>query len=221
MDTITDTQMKIGLFGGTFNPVHMGHVRVAEEIREKYALSKIVFIPAFLPPHKKAPCIPAEHRYAMVQLAIADNPLFDVSDVELARRGSSYSIDTISCFNDVYKNSAELFFIMGIDAFKEIHTWKEYPLFFQSCHFIVMNRPGHGEQGADECIPQDIAGDFTPAGEEGLYRHTSGSTVGFCTITLLDISSTDIRNRIHEGKSIKYLVHHAVEAYIKEQGLYL
>jgi len=216
----SQTTAKIGLFGGTFNPVHLGHLRAAEEIREAYRLSKTIVIPAHIPPHKKSNVTFAEHRFEMVRLAVQDNPFFEVSDIELTRKGNSYSHETIDYFNTYFDHTAELFFIIGIDAFREIHSWKQYPRFFSACNFIVMDRPGR-QKAPQDLLPADIAGEFTFDSRQHCYKHTSGYQVFFCSITLLDISSTAIRTALGEGKSIKYLVPEAVERYIRENKLNL
>lgn len=213
--------LKIGLFGGTFNPVHLGHLRAAEEIRETYGLSKIIFIPAHIPPHKKVHVTPAVHRFEMVRRSIRHNPYFEVSDVELKRAGNSYSFETINYFTRALKSTDELFFIIGMDAFREIRTWKKYPDFFSACSFIVMNRPGQADAAAGRHIPADCAADFTYKKTGHCYVHASGHAVYVCRTTPLDISSTAIRTALHEGKSIRYLVPEAVEKYIGEHNLTL
>jgi nicotinate-nucleotide adenylyltransferase len=212
--------MKIGLFGGTFNPVHFGHLRAAEEIREKFGLEKIIFIPAHVPPHKKDAIVSAQHRFEMVRAALADNPYFAVSDIELQRQGNSYSCDTIGHFSREYGPDGELFFIMGIDAFREIHTWKQYPEFFSLCNFLVMSRPGRYEQEPEKNAPSDFAAMFTFNPDGRYYEHRSGRRAYFCRISLLDISSTGVRQAVHEGRSVKYLVPDSVAGYILRHNLY-
>lgn len=212
--------MKIGLFGGTFNPVHLGHLRAAEEIREKFGIEKTIFIPAHVPPHKKDAIVPAQHRFEMVRTALADNPCFAVSDIELQRQGNSYSFDTIGHFSREYGPQAELFFIMGIDAFREIHTWKHYPEFFSFCNFIVMSRPGRYEPEPEKNVPSDFAGMFTFNSDGRFYEHGSGHRIYFCRISLLDISSTGVRQAVREGRSVKYLVPDSVAGYILKHNLY-
>ena len=144
---------KIGLFGGTFNPIHLGHLRGAEEVRECCGLDEIIFIPAATPPHKEAgEVIEATHRLEMLRLATRTNPHFSVSTVELERRGTSYSIDTIRFFLE--KDQGALSFILGRDAFVEIETWREYPTLFSLCSFIVMARPGVGDPSWTDSYPR-------------------------------------------------------------------
>lgn len=212
--------MKIGLFGGTFNPVHLGHLRAAEEIREKFGLEKIIFIPAHVPPHKKDGIVSARHRFEMVKAALKDNPHFAASDIELQRQGHSYSCDTIGHFSLEYGPEADLFFIMGIDAFRDIATWKQYPEFFSLCNFIVMSRPGGYEPEPEKNVPADFAAMFTFNPQGRFYEHRSGRRIYFSRISLLDISSTGLRQTLGEGRSVKYLVPDPVAGYILRHNLY-
>ena len=145
--------MKIGLFGGTFDPIHWGHLRSAEEVREAFALDRVLLIPAASPPHKKRqPTTSPGDRLKMVRLAIAKNPSFAVSTVEISRRGKSYSVDTIRHFAARWPKDA-LYFILGLDAFREIGSWKDFQEIFPLCHFIVISRPGHGEPMSLSSMP--------------------------------------------------------------------
>lgn len=218
METDKPARQRIGLFGGTFNPVHIGHLRCAEEIREQFALDRIVFVPAFMPPHKKNPIVSPEHRCEMTRLAIADNPCFELSDVELQREGNSYSYDTITYFHKKEEPGSELFFIIGSDAFREVHTWRNYPDFFEQCGFIVMNRAGVRAPSPLN-LPGNIAREFMRL-DENTYTHRSGNRICFGRVSALDISSTDIRTRIVGGRTISYLVTATVERYLLENRLY-
>ena len=209
----------MGLFGGTFNPIHLGHLRGAEEIRDSFGLEKVVFIPAAIPPHKAAgKMMDASNRLEMVRLAVSGNPYFSASDIELKRTGKSYSIDTIRHFKET--RVGPLFFILGRDAFLDIETWKEFKTLFSLCHFVVMARPGSQENGPFSPLSAGLTPHFTydPAAEA--WVHTSGNFLFFREITFLDISSTKIRRSIERGESIRYLLPTAVEAYIREKGLY-
>ena len=210
---------KIGLFGGTFNPIHLGHLRGAEEIREAFDLQEVIFIPAAIPPHKAmGKMIEASHRLEMVKGAVLSNPAFSVSDVELRRSGKSYSIDTIQYFKEHYEGP--LFFIMGRDAFKEIETWKAFQDLFSLCNFIIMTRPGSSETVHPSKLPEKIRSAF--AFDEGVkdWVHVSGHTLHFKKITFLDISSTKIRELIERGESVRYLIPAEVETYVRQHGLY-
>ena len=210
---------KIGLFGGTFNPIHLGHLRGGEEIREAFGLQKVVFIPAAIPPHKVTEkVIEARHRLEMVKLAIMTNPSFSVSSVELERPGKSYSIDTLQYFRERKEDS--LFFILGRDAFVEIETWKDFQRLFFLSNFIVMTRSGFGKTPLRSQLPETLVSVFRYDQEVKAWIHTSGHTLHFKEITFLDISSTKIRKLLEKGESVKYLIPAEVEAYAKEYGLY-
>jgi nicotinate-nucleotide adenylyltransferase len=214
-------EVRIGLLGGTFNPIHTGHLRAAEEIHEQFKLTKVIFIPAKLPPHKATTeVIPAAHRFAMVRLAIKGNPRFSVSDLELKRRGTSYSIETIRYFHRHYGDDARLFFILGEDAFREITIWKDYPSLFALCDWIVMKRPGQSQKTLKKIIPVELKQDFCYELEENTLVHCSDHRVYFAEITLLDISSSKIRARIKRVESIRYLIPDGVEDYIQKNRLY-
>ncbi len=212
--------LRVGLFGGTFNPIHWGHLRSAEEIRERFDLSRVIFIPVHIPPHKKSGVISSQYRLDMVQQAISGNPFFKASDIELKRPGKSYSIDTIRHFHRLSGKRMELFFIMGTDAFKEIHTWKNYPDFFSTCNFVVMIRPGTQAVTIRQLLPRDLKRQFVYNKNRRRFVHQSGYSIYPCSVTPFDISSTLIRCRTNQGKSIRYLVPAAVENYISRHHLY-
>jgi nicotinate-nucleotide adenylyltransferase len=212
---------KVGLFGGTFNPIHLGHLRSAEEIRESFGLGQVIFIPASYPPHKeKGNILPASLRAQMVRLAIADNPCFAFSEVELRRPGKSYSVETITHFRRQFGPEAELYFILGLDAFLEINTWKEYGALFALCHFIVMTRPGFEKNFSPEHLPVEMAKDFCYDPKRGGYAHRAGFFVFPKEITALDISSTKIRDNIRDHHSVKYLLPDPVAVFIDQNNLY-
>ncbi len=221
-------ERRIGLFGGTFNPVHLGHLRGAEEIREAFGLEQVIFIPAAIPPHKVAEeVIEAKHRLEMVKLAIATNPFFSTTDIELLRLDKSYSIDTIRYFRQRHQEA--FFFILGRDAFVEIETWKEFQLLFSLCNFIVMTRPGFQKPLSNSVrvrinsappIPDALATFFRYDQEVKGWIHPSGHTLHFKEITILDISSTKIRELIERGESVRYLIPSEVDVYIQQNRLY-
>lgn len=213
--------MRVGIFGGTFNPIHVGHLRAAEEIWERFHLQEVIFIASAVPPHKAVEGgIAGEHRMEMVRLAIAGNPHFSLSDIELKRPGKSYSIGTIQFFRQRYGSDLDLFFILGMDAFLEIGTWKSFQELFSLCHFIVMTRPGFDKDFSVDIIPGAIADAFTYQEGENRFIHRDGYSVYVQGITFLDISSTKIRQEIHEGRSIRYLVPREVERYIERHRFY-
>ena len=213
--------MKIGLFGGTFDPIHWGHLRSAEEVGEAFALDRVYFIPASIPPHKRGQTTtPARDRLQMVRLAVARNPRFGASTREISRRGVSYSIDTIRQFAATKPNRDSLYFIIGLDAFREIETWKDFGEIFPLCHFIVTSRPGSKDQdplkGTGVAVKKLFCYDFRRRN----YRHSSGTRIYFIELTDIAISASEIRALVKRGKSIRYLVPPAVEKYIKRRGLY-
>lgn len=213
--------MRIGLLGGTFNPIHAGHLRSAEEIRELFHLRRIVFIPSAIPPHKdEMGIISSSHRIEMVNLAIQGNPNFSTSDIEIKRPGKSYSIETINHFKTMHGSELELFFIMGIDAFMDISTWKDYESLFFCSNFVVTTRPGYQRIKLEGILPFEVARDFSYHPQEDRFIHTSNLSLYFRDITHLDISSSMIRKRIEGGLSIRYLLPERVIEYIKVNGIY-
>lgn len=211
--------MRIGLFGGTFNPIHLGHLRSAEEIRQVCVLDHIYFIPSARPPHKGGQNIaPAQDRLNMVELAVADHSAFSASAVELERSGPSYSVDTIRFFLSACP-SAELFFIVGLDAFLDIHTWKAYETIPDLCHVIVTSRPGM-PLPTDSFLPVAFQTAFCYDSKLRMYRHPSHHTLVLHQIIGLDISASAIRREIRHGHSVRYLVPRTVETYIAEHALY-
>lgn len=213
--------MKIGLFGGTFDPIHWGHLRSAEEVREAFSLDRLLFIPASNPPHKKRqPTTLPWDRREMVRLAIAKNPGFALSTVELSRPGKSYSIDTIRHFYQKQGRKDSLYFILGLDAFREIGSWKDFRDIFPLCHFIVTSRPGRGNSMSLAGMPVAARRLFCYDPRKKVYRHENGTYLFFFKLTDIAISASEIRDRLREGKSIRYLVPLEVETYIKKRGLY-
>ena len=214
--------MKIGLLGGTFNPIHLAHLRIAEEARDACGLDRIVFIPAATPPHKStAGEVPFQDRYAMTELATKDNPTFAASDLENRRTGKSYSVDSLAILQRE-NPGAQFYFIIGMDSFLEIHTWKDYRRLFTLSHFVVIPRPGFTLSAPpEELLPVAVRREFCYDENLGKFVHNSGNLLIFLKETFLDISSTRIRQMVKEKRSIKYLVTPAVEDFIRRHGLYL
>lgn len=210
---------RLGLFGGTFNPIHLGHLRGAEEVRESFELDEVIFIPAAIPPHKGTEeLIDARHRLEMVRLAIQNNPFFSTSEVEILRPGKSYSIDTIKYYRET--NSDDIFFILGKDGFVEIETWKDFKTLFSLCNFIVMTRPGFEKAHFSSKLPEALTSAFRYNQKVGAWSHFSGFHLYFKEITFLDISSTKVRELIEKGESVRYLIPSKVEEYIRQNNLY-
>jgi nicotinate-nucleotide adenylyltransferase len=212
--------MKIGILGGTFNPVHIAHLRIAEEVRERFELSRVLFVPAATPPHKPlAGDLPFALRQQMVKLAIAGNPFFTVSDIEGKRDGKSYSIDTIHALRAKYPDD-ELFFVIGSDSFLDIGTWRSYGAIFALCNIVVVERPAAVVLSICSSLPLDVLHDFSYYEGEKRLAHRSGHSVYYIKGVPLDISSSAIRRLVQLGQSISYLVPEEVEHFIKEHRLY-
>lgn len=213
--------MKIGLFGGTFDPIHWGHLRSAEEVGETYKLDRVYFIPAAIPPFKRAQtATPAADRLAMVRLAVARNPRFKASTIEISRTGVSYSIDTIRAFAARKRPQDRLYFIIGLDAFREIGKWKDFREIFPLCNFIVTSRPGSKESDPLRGTGVAVKKLFCYDSKSKNYRHRSGTRIYFIELTDIAISASEIRALVRRGKSIRYLVPANVEMHIKRHGLY-
>jgi nicotinate-nucleotide adenylyltransferase len=208
--------MRLGIFGGTFNPIHYGHLRAAEEVRLAAGLTEVLFVPSFIPPHKElAGRASAAQRLEIVRLAIADNPSFRLSSFEVDQGGSSYSIRTIEHVRSDYGITP--FFILGRDAFNEISSWYESRKLFGLAHFVVMSRPG-----ASELVLEDVLGDMAAgfSRDGNGYVNTGGNRIMFVEVTALDISSSLIRELCKADRSITYLVPKEVQEYIKQERMY-
>jgi nicotinate-nucleotide adenylyltransferase len=208
--------VRVGLFGGTFNPVHVAHLRAAEEVRELCALDRVEFVLSADPPHKAGAAIAAvEHRRRMLELAVADHAAFAVNTSEVERCGRSYSIDTILAAR-AREPAARFTFVLGADAFAEIESWKRYDEIFAHCDVCVLSRPGV----RIDRPPIAIENSFCYDPDRRVYAHASGNALAFFPVTPLVISASDIRQRCAAGHSIRYLVPREVETYIHTHGLY-
>jgi nicotinate-nucleotide adenylyltransferase len=198
---------KIGIMGGTFDPIHYGHLAAAEAVRAGLGLDKVIFIPAGNPPHKQSHIITgSEHRYLMTVLATASNPNFEVSRIEVDKDEVTYTVDTIKDLRRIYGENTEIYFITGADAVLELMTWHKIQELLTLCRFIAVTRPGFDKQELEQKI-REISSKY------------DGEIV-FVEVPLMDISSTDIRERSGCGKPVKYLLPEAVEEYIDKNGLY-
>lgn len=208
----------IGLIGGTFDPVHYGHLRAAEEVQAALGLTRVMFIPAAAPPHKLSdPLSSPAHRLEMVRKAIAGNPRFEVSNVEISElEKPSYTVQTVTHLRS--RLEGNLTVIIGMDSFVEIPTWKDFARLFELCHLAVVTRPGF-PAGDELTLPSELAAVLTFSGKHR-FVHNSGNEVRFIPITGFDISSTRVRELVRTGQSIRYLVPPEVEAYIYEKKLY-
>ncbi|PLX99532.1 MAG: nicotinate-nicotinamide nucleotide adenylyltransferase [Desulfuromonas sp.] len=212
--------MKIGILGGTFNPIHLAHLRIAEEVRQACALDQVWFLPAADPPHKVvAGQVGFRQRLAMVEAAIADHPHFRVSDLEARRSGKSYSVDTLEILSLEHPEHSYTF-IMGLDSFRDLSSWHQWARLFEFAHLVVVSRPGIPVEAPLELLPVAIRDQFCYDCPSSLLRHRSGKTVLFLTETYLDISSTRLREMVAARQSIRYLVPPVVEAFIEQHALY-
>jgi nicotinate-nucleotide adenylyltransferase len=210
--------MRLGIFGGTFNPIHTGHLRVAEEVRDICGLDRIIFMPSGNPPLKSNELAEALHREAMTRLATSSNINFMVSDIEMRDGDKSYTVNTIERLRSIYAGD-ELFFIMGLDAFLDLPKWLEPGKIISAIDFIVMTRPGFGcdEMKASPYV-EDMRADFNAGITE--CRLKGGKKALVVQVTAFDVSSRAIRQLVSSGRSIKYLVPEAVEQYISTNRLY-
>ena len=196
--------MRIGIMGGTFDPIHIGHLVAAEEARTQFHLDKVIFMPAGIPAFKDGEHVtPAHHRYMMAELATISNPHFEVSDLEIKRQGITYTVDTMRHMKELYPE-AELFLITGADAVIEIISWKDSAELANLVTFIATTRPGY-----------DI--------EQAKQRHQDSIInfkVAWIEVPALSVSSTDLRARLSEGRSVRYLIPRSVLGYINKLGLY-
>ncbi len=208
--------MKIGIFGGTFNPIHIGHIRGAISVYETFELNRVIFIPTGIPPHKKNDVACAEHRYEMVKLSIANIDNFCVSRMEIDSNRVNYTIDTINLLKEQYKQD-KLFFVVGTDAFYYFDLWKDYKKLIEKTSFILMRRPEYditpiiNKYG--HMFEFENAADYLPV-------KIKRGRVYIYTPPAFDISSSMIREKIRKGQTIRYLVTEKVENFIKEKGLY-
>jgi nicotinate-nucleotide adenylyltransferase len=193
--------MKIGIFGGTFNPPHIGHLILAERAVESLELDKIIFVPSFISPHKTSKnIVSAEHRFKMLKLCIKGKKHFEVSNLEIKRGGTSYTCDTLNHFSEVFPNS-KLFLLVGYDNFVNFHLWKNYKNIFNLSTVVVLKRGIEAIKKTDK------------------QKHENNNII-FLDTPLLDISSSEVRERIEKGKPVEYYVLKPVIEYIKNKKLY-
>lgn len=196
---------RIGLFGGSFNPIHIGHLMIAEAAWQEFGLEKVIFIPSADTPHKDMHHIDKFDRYNMVKEAIKDNPRFSISPVERDRSGPSYTVDTIHILKEELGSSYEFYFICGTDALADLPTWKYNRELLSCCHFICASRPGNEEK-----LRQSVDY-FGKLGEEKIH---------FLLTPELDISSTILRNLLEHHKSVRYFIPDSVISFIESHHLY-
>lgn len=197
---------RLGIMGGTFNPIHLGHLMIAEEARQTFHLDKVLFIPSYITPNKAVdgPTATAQQRLTMVRLAIADNPHFAVSDLEIRRGGKSYTVDTLRFLKNLYGPSYILYFISGMDTIEDLPHWNHPEDILSLCEFVGAARPGSTN------VVDAMKRHFGPLGKH----------IVPLPVPTMNISSTELRRRIRQGLSIRYMMPPAVAAYIEKNGVY-
>lgn len=221
--------MRIGLFGGTFNPIHKGHIQVALKVNRTFSLDKILFIPSALPPHKEpGDVVDVKDRLEMIHQALMPYSGFDISDVEIKRPGPSYTIDTVRYFRRIMDDNTNLYLLLGLDAFLEIDTWKSYADLFILIPFIVIMRTCERQSGAangknaiEDYLKSRVSDGYQYSPQRSCFSHENKHPVFILDVAPIDISSTDIRRLVHKGDSIERMVPDVVENFIKRKGLYL
>jgi nicotinate-nucleotide adenylyltransferase len=223
--------MRIGVMGGTFDPIHLGHLRAAEEIYWAFELDRMIFVPAARPPHKDDEIeASALQRYEMVSLATGDVPYFSVSPIEVNRPGRSYSVETLREFRRLYGEESAIYFIVGVDAFQDVATWKDAKEVLSLAQFIVTARPGWRLDEVERSMTpaqRQLLGEprckylkISEITRQIARRRYEPRLVLLVEMISLDISSSEIRQLVKEGKSIRYLVTDAVATYVAENRLY-
>ncbi len=213
----------IGILGGTFDPIHHGHLRIAQEALEQCKLGQVRFIPCGTPPHRAAPRAPAQARWEMVRLALSGHPDFLVDVHEVFRDDPCYTVDTLTALRAEFGAEQPLCLILGGDAFLQLHTWHEWKRLFELAHIVVLQRAGSQPLGnamahADSALQAEYRARLAP-GAQALHETPAGA-IFVADMRALEISATDIRHRCAEGKSVRYLVPDAVANYIDTHQLY-
>lgn len=209
----------VGIFGGTFNPIHFGHLRMAQELASVLAMDEVKFIPSANPPHKDNVMVSAEHRSAMVKLAIADNPLFSLDELELNREGPSYTIDTLVSLRESLGQDTSLCLMMGSDAFVNLNTWYRWQELLDYAHIVLVQRPSAQPQEALPTEVEALLRDHYTDQHADLANENSGGII-MQSITGQDISATGVRGMFGCGESVRYLVHDEVGSYVQQHHLY-
>jgi nicotinate-nucleotide adenylyltransferase len=217
---------RVGLLGGSFNPVHNGHLAIARQARDVLSLDRILFIPTGLPPHKSGETLaPAKDRYEMVRLAIASDPAFSVSDVEISRPGKSYTVDTVRELQQQYGPQTRLYFLIGLDAFLDFPTWREPGMLLDLCSFVVISRPGISFQPLAAmkllpAIPQDSLAALDAGRRSKLEVPLSHHQLICLHVPPIHVSASDIRTKVRQAEPVAHLLPPSVESYIIYHHLY-
>ncbi len=219
---MTYAHKPVGLLGGTFDPIHYGHLRLAEELAEELQLEQVRFIPAGRPPHRGQPRAAAAHRLEMARRAVAGNPRFVIDTREIERDAPSYSVDTLSALRAELPPATPLVLFMGGDAFLGLTTWHEWLRLFDLAHIAVAHRPGYSLASWEDALPDALRKQLTRRSEQAAeIAEKPAGRVFLHTITQLDISASQIRDRALRGKSLRYLLPDSVIHYINENHLYV
>ncbi|PIP35881.1 MAG: nicotinic acid mononucleotide adenylyltransferase [Desulfobacterales bacterium CG07_land_8_20_14_0_80_52_14] len=219
---------RVGLFGGTFDPIHRGHLTAAKKVKKAFMLDEVVFIPSAVPPHKEGSRVtPAADRLAMLRLALTGTNGFKVTDCEIRRPGPSYTVDTVRFFLENAHGKTQMYLILGHDAFLEMHTWKSFEKILEQIPLIVIRRPGGishsgsiSVSALEVFITTNLSCDYRLSEDGTRYQHPRLKPIHLFQNTLLKISSTDIRKGVQSGKSVRAWVPETVETYLIEKGLY-
>ncbi|KPK19067.1 MAG: nicotinate-nucleotide adenylyltransferase [Betaproteobacteria bacterium] len=212
----------IGVLGGTFDPIHYGHLRLGEELGEALRLDEVRLLPSGTPPHRSAPAASSEHRLAMTRLAAQGNPRFRVDEREIHRSGPGYMFDTLASLRAEIGPARAIVVLLGADAFLELATWHRWRELFGLAHIAVAHRPGFPIEGWADQMPQPLAREYSARLMQQLLSVHLSPAGGIVVIplTALDISATALRETLRSGKSARYLLPAAVLDYIRSNGLY-
>ena len=215
--------MRLGIYGGTFNPIHVGHLRAAEDVAEALGLERVLFVPSAQPPHKaedpRDAIAPASLRLAWVRLAVEDNPRFAADPIEVERGGASYLVDTLRALQR--REEGELVFLVGCDAFAEMGSWREPRELFRLASYAVTTRPPVRAGHLGDWLPDVVKEDVEIAADGRSGRHRSAPTwLRLVEIAGVDVSSSDVRSRLREGRSVRYLLPEAVRRAVLASGAY-
>jgi len=207
--------MKLGLFGGTFDPVHCGHLDVARAAQRALHLDRVWLVPARVPPHRSSPHASAAHRFAMAAMAVAAEDALEVSDIEMDSPGPSYTVETLNQLDAMGISLSSVYLVTGADAFQDVPTWKGFPDLLDRCHFVVVSRPGAAATALRETLPalrdRMVDPEWRPGSRPGIF---------LVDVPTAAVSSTDVRRAISRGEPLRGLVPEAVAAHVARHRLY-